>query len=155
VAPRLADIPTAPSRARRRIQWWWFAVGGAALLFILVAPRFVNTTPATVPRLTIVNPTRYDIDVSLTNGSHDGVMPVGTALANTSTDFHDVIDQGPNWVFHFGSPNPSAPEVTVSRSALRQQGWREVIPDAVIQHLASSAPATVPATSASSSTPAP
>jgi hypothetical protein len=155
VAPRLADRPTVPASTRYRVQWWWFAVAAAALLLVYVLPRLVDTTPATVPRLTIVNPSGYDIDVSLTDASHNGLMPVGTARAHTSTDFGQVIDQGPNWVFHFASPDATAPEVAVSRSTLKQQGWREVIPDAVIQQLTSPAPSSVPGNPSSPNTSAP
>ena len=143
----LAENSVAPVGARRiQFRWWWLLVLVAGLVALFAVTRLVNSSPKTVSRVTFVNNSSYDIATSVTDGSNNDTMELGTAKARTSTDFNDVVDQGGTWVFHFTGLGGDAGDVTVSRVNLARQQWRVVIPDNVIQRIAAADEATSPTT---------
>ena len=58
-------------------------------------------------RITIVNPTEYDVDVDVTGPDRDGWLPVAIVGARSEKVAQGVIDQGDLWIFrfvHWGDP---------------------------------------------------
>ncbi len=133
----LAENPVAPAGAPRlQIRWWWALVLAGVVVVLFGVVRLVETSPKTVPRVTFVNNSAYDIGASVTGGAPNDKMELGTVKAHSSTDINEVIDQGSTWVFDFTGPFGDGGEVTVARANLANGQWRVVIPDAVIQRIA-------------------
>ena len=61
----------------------------------------------------------------------------------STTPAEQVIDQGPEWVFHVTSQGEDGGAFTTSRNELRRAGWRVRVPSAVVAQLrAAEAPPT-------------
>lgn len=110
-----------------------FAVGVAAMVAWAVG-LVVLDSPAIVPTVTVENTSGYNIGVTL-GGPDDGLVGLGTAPKQSTTVFHEVIDQGKTWTFSFASQGRQAGEFRIDRAVLEQAGWRIEIPDAAIQTL--------------------
>ena len=139
MAPRAAGTipPLADTAQTRRRPWSLLALGVVPIVVVaVVLISLINTNPRVVSRVTIVNKSPYDVDVSITNGHHEGWMPLSTARARTSTDVNQVVDQGNTWTFHFDGQGVDGGELTLNRAALAQSDWRITIPDAVSRRLA-------------------
>jgi hypothetical protein len=150
VAPRLAGTtpPLADTGQTRRRPWWLVALGAAGVVLVAVLLlSLINTSPKFVSRVTVVNRTPYDLQVSVTNGHGNGWMELTTAKAQASTDINQVVDQGGTWTFRFSGQGIDGGELTLSRSALAQSSWRVTVPDAVSQRLAGAHAPTTPNTS--------
>ena len=131
MAPDTAIRPSAtPRRFRLQIRWTWFAVAVAAVTFALIVPPMMSS-PATVPRVSFVNPTAYALDVAVTSARHDGWTELGTAPPHSTTTDQAVIDEGETFVFHFMSQGQDGGETQVTRTVLRSTGWQVVIPGSV------------------------
>lgn len=150
MAPRLAGTtpPLADTDQTRRRPWWLIALGAAGIVLVAVLLlSLINTSPKFVSRVTIVNRSPYDLQVSVTNSHRDGWMDLTTAKAQTATDISQVVDQGGTWTFHFTGQGVDGGELTLSRAALAQSNWRVTVPDAVSQRLADARAPTTPNTS--------
>ena len=79
-----------------------------------------------VDRLTIANPTAFNVDIDLADG--DGTVGLGTVAAQRTEAFHEVVDQGPTWVLRFSSAGVAAGELQLTRGALERSGWRVRVP---------------------------
>jgi hypothetical protein len=135
-----AQTKTSISVPRPRPQWWkyrWAVPLGiaAVALVAFIAAQLSMSSPATVTRITFRNNSSYDLLVSATGASRDGVTSLGTAVAHTSTEVDDVIDQGDEWIFHFEGQARDGGEVQVSRRELAGAHWTFTIPDAVGERL--------------------
>src|SRR4051794_30514584 len=130
-----SQTTTTISNPRRRPQWWayrWVPAGllAAAALVFIVAQLSV-TSPATVSKVTFRNNTPYDLLVSASGADREGVTALGTAVAHSSTEIDDVIDQGDRWVFHFEGQARDAGAIEVTRHNLASRRWTFTIPDAI------------------------
>ena len=104
----------------------------AAVFFL--ADRMLFST-SLVDRVTVVNPTPYrlEIDVIGAGRSHGvGLGPIGREQTKT---FEDVIDQGREWIFRFGSAGADGGEVRFTREQLQHDGWRLTVPAEVAHRL--------------------
>jgi hypothetical protein len=107
--------------------------GSPVLLALLVAS--CSGPPPTVERITIANPTAYDVHVDVTGQDRDGWLPIAIVEARSEDVVQDVIDQGEVWIFrfeHFGDP---IEEVHLTRGELERNGWRVEIPAEVGERL--------------------
>ena len=108
-------------------------LGAAVLAVLIVAP---SLAPATfVPRITVENPTPFDVNVDVSAGSGGGRIQVGTVDRETEGTLEEVADPGPTWVFRFSYGGVDGADVTVSRSALRADGWLVTVPAEVNERL--------------------
>jgi hypothetical protein len=147
MTPRTQHHPTAPPRIPNlRVQWWWALVGVAAIVVFVVISHLATTSPKTIPRLAVANGSVYDLDIDVTGANRDGWTGVGTAKAHSTKEFHDVIDQGNAWVFHFAGQGQDGGELQISRKDLARKSWHIDIPDAVAQRLHSAGASPSPAT---------
>lgn len=129
--------PDAPGRSRRAVT-----VAAAAIavgLAVAVALTFLvglSESPATVARITFVNPTPYSLDVSVAPGPESASSPVGFVPKQSTAVMEEVPDQGDVWTFRFDGQGESGGEVRLTRGQLQSQGWRVEIPVEVGQRLA-------------------
>jgi hypothetical protein len=88
-----------------------------------------------VDRITISNPTAYDIDVEVTDRDRDGWLPVAIVEAGSEHISQDVIDQGEVWVFRFLHWGDPVGEFSPTRAELERNGWRVEVPGEVEERL--------------------
>ncbi|MEA2704417.1 MAG: hypothetical protein QOD63_2362 [Actinomycetota bacterium] len=117
-----------PSRPARTGGLLAAAVGGVAAVVLASS----SLSPAAfVDRVTIVNPTPYQLNVALGAVGSSGSLDLGTAGRDTEMVVEQVFDPGSRWVLRFSYAGTSAGEVDVSRSELADAKWRVEIPPAV------------------------
>lgn len=132
----MSAVQTAPPRpvARTRpvAELAILAVVGAlfALTFWLVRP------PPRVAHLDIVNHSSTEVEVGVSGPARDDRLGLAVALPQRTTRVDDVVDQGDEWVFAFGTAGCPAEEVRVSRQRLEEAGWRIAVPEQVLTALA-------------------
>jgi hypothetical protein len=108
----------------------------AAGLVALVVVLGACSGPApTVERITIVNPTGYDLDVEVTNRDRQGWLPVAIVEARTEDVAQEVIDQGEEWVFRFRHWGDPVGELSLTRAELERNRWRVEVPAEVEERL--------------------
>jgi hypothetical protein len=91
--------------------------------------------PPTVDRITISNPTAYDIDVEVTDRDRDGWLPMAIVQARSEHVAQDVIDQGEVWIFRFLHWGDPVGEFSPTRAELERNGWRVEVPAEVEERL--------------------
>jgi hypothetical protein len=99
----------------------------AAGVLALVLLTQLLAGPSFVSRVTVINPTAYRIDITVSRPGEADVMPLATVERNAAIGVGDVIDQGAEWVFRFSAQGHDGGTLTVSRADLRAQRWRLVI----------------------------
>lgn len=125
-------------RAAARRRWdneWLDLVVAMAISIALLVPTGLLSLPPTVDRLTISNPTVYDIHVAVGDGDGSWMPVITVGHGNTATTA-DVIDQGDVWEFRFRGQGRAGGELTISRDDLETAGWRLTIPAEVGEQLA-------------------
>jgi hypothetical protein len=91
--------------------------------------------PARVDRITIVNPTGYDLDVDVAGRERGGWLPVAIVEARSERVAEEVIDQGEVWVFRFLHWGDPVRELSLTRAELEEAGWRVEVPGEVEERL--------------------
>lgn len=91
--------------------------------------------PPTVDRITIVNPTDYDLDVEVSGEDREGWLPVAIVEAGEEDVAQGVIDQGDVWIFRFRHLGDPIGELSLTRAELERSGWRVEVPDEVAERL--------------------
>jgi hypothetical protein len=102
--------------------------------FFFVAERMLSTT-SFVDRVTVVNPTQYRLEIEATGAGRKQSVGLGSIGREQTKDFEHVIDQGGDWIFHFGSAWADGGEVRETRDQLRRDGWRLTVPAEVAARL--------------------
>ena len=120
---------------RRLSRWWWVGLAGAIVVIAVLVVHPVLGGPSFVPRLTIANPSEFDVTVAVSPVGRQERLPLGTVGRRSSIDVQDVIDQGSQWAFHFTAGGRDGGEVHVPRADLGRNGWRLQIPAEVIARL--------------------
>jgi hypothetical protein len=123
--------------ARSRPSWRGLA---RSLPFVVVAvavavigPLAVRG-PTFVDRVTVDNPTAYDVDVDVT-GRDGRALNLVFAAAGTTETVRDTIDQGETWVFRFSYGGTDAGALRLDRAALERQDWTVEVPAEVADTL--------------------
>lgn len=106
---------------------------GIAVLFVALVAA-CSGPPPTVDRITIANPTGYDLDVEVTQ-DRDGWLPVAIVEARSEVVAQEVIDQGEVWIFRFRHWGDPVGELSLTRAALERNGWRVEVPVEVEEQL--------------------
>jgi hypothetical protein len=125
-------LPSLDRLRPRRVLVAVLAVVAVAVLAIAVAPWFRTESP--VARLTIDNPTVYQVNVEV-SGDGGGWLDLGAVDRQGSKTAEEVTDQGARWVFRFSYGGVDAGEVAVARTDLAAAGWHVTVPDTVGQRL--------------------
>jgi hypothetical protein len=90
------------------------------------------TSGAVVDRLTVINATGYDLEISVTDADRDGWTPLGRVRGGETKEHSHVNDVGDVWIFRFEYPGPvDAGELRLTRDALEDDRWRVRVPDDV------------------------
>jgi hypothetical protein len=108
---------------------------GSSLVLLALLVASCSGPPATVERITIANPTAYDLDVDVTAPGQEGRLPIALVEAGSEDLVQDVIDQGEVWIFrflHFGDP---VGELRLTRAELERNGWHVEVPAEVGERL--------------------
>ncbi len=108
-------------------------LGAAVLAVLLVAPALDDGT--FVARLTIDNPTVFDVNVEVADPGREGWLDHGTIDRETQGVLEEVADPGGTWVFRFTYAGVQGGDLIVPRLTLRQDGWRLAIPTEVGEKL--------------------
>ena len=127
--------PQSPRRTFPPISAIALVVVGVLLC---AAMAYALRDPEVVSRVTIENPSQLDVNVSVRPANDDARLILATVSPTTSATNLDVLDQGDDWIFSFSSGGVDGGSIRVSRAKLADDGWRVVVPESVIQHLATS-----------------
>jgi hypothetical protein len=129
---RAAETPTeTPPRRVRRRPWdnTTSCVVLAAVVTLMIS-AFVPRLPKTVDRLTVSNPSEFNVLVEVSDGDARG----WTAASTARHDGENVIDQGDAWTLRFTIGSIAGDPVPLSRDELVSSGWYVEVPQAVIDH---------------------
>jgi hypothetical protein len=103
---------------------------GLVLVIVLWVAACAGPPPR-VDRITIVNPTGYDLDVDVGGPERGGWLTVAIVEAHSEHVSEEVIDQGEVWVFRFLHWGDPVGEVSITRGDLVGNGWRVEVPEEV------------------------
>ena len=123
----------APFRVRRA-RTAGFAVAAVVAVMLVAVPRFLDS-PHMVDRLTVENPTGYDISIDATDHRRRAWVGLGTVHRGTTSTFEEILDQGEVWIFRFSAQGEDGGELQVSRQQLEGDGWRMRVPAEVGEQL--------------------
>src|SRR2546430_11210638 len=89
-----------PARSFRQLKSDTIAIAVAVIVVMLVG-LIVLDGPSRVGRLTLANPSEFDIVVDVSSG--DGVrwLPLAVLERGATRDYAGVLDQGSTWTFRF------------------------------------------------------
>ena len=128
--------PHVPRRTTPSFTVIALVVVGALLC---VAMAYALRDPDVVSRVTIVNRSSIDVNVSV-RPSRDGArLILATVPPASTTNNLDVLDQGDEWIFAFSSGGIDGGSVRVSRAKLAADGWRLAVPEDVVARLQTNA----------------
>lgn len=118
-----------PPELRNQRRTVSLVLGAAALvvaLVVMVAPSLDRRS--FVPRLSIDNPTLFDIHVEVAGDDRSGWVDLGTVGRESQGVLEEVADPGATWVVRFSYAGAEAGELVVTRDELRDAGWRIAVP---------------------------
>jgi hypothetical protein len=130
-----------PSRADRPARSFGRLVRADAIAIVLatasvlVVGLVLLDGPARVDRVTINNPTDYDLTIQLSSGPDRAWLPLAVIGLRSTQEFHDVLDQGDSWVFGFRAQGRDGGDITVTRAQLEADGWQLTVPEDVVTQL--------------------
>jgi hypothetical protein len=107
----------------------------SALVVALLWLAACSGPPPRVDRITIVNPTDYDLNVDVAGPERGSWLPVAIVEAGSEDITEEVIDQGEVWVFRFLHWGDPVGELSLSRDELLRDDWRVEVPGDVEERL--------------------
>jgi len=129
------DIRRHPASLPRALPKIGFGAGIAAGLGLLLLCASLLRLPHIVPKLTVTNPSVYQVHVEVTDAKRAGWLDLGVVERGSTTTLEDTIDQGRQWVFRFSYGGVQAGEVVLDRAELTANGWKLTIPPEVTERL--------------------
>jgi len=114
------------------------ALAGAIAITALVGIYGALRGPEFVERVTVVNETRYLVDIEIASPHEDGWLGLGPVSPDASHSFRSVVDQGDRWIFHVTAGPYDGGEFSLSKNELEREDWRITIPFEVGERLGSS-----------------
>jgi hypothetical protein len=126
---RLTETATPGRRRRRRWDDEAIALVVSVCVAFAVGLFMMATEPARIDRLSVTNPSEYQIRLRV------GSSALGDVEAETSRQYPNVFDQGDRWVLTFASQSVEAGTIEIDRSVLANNNWTVVIPDDIIETL--------------------
>lgn len=128
--------PHVPRRTLPPFSVIALVVVGALLC---AAMAYVLRDPAVVDHVTVDNPSTLEVNVDVRPSTDGARLAVAAVPPDSQATTRDVLDQGDDWIFSFSSGGVDGGELHVSRAELAADGWRVVVPRAVIDRLQSGA----------------
>lgn len=132
---RVVTAPTDPTSLREPKTVAGIVLALVALLAAFTAAGLLVHSPTFVDHVTIVNRTRYDLNVDVSGSSGNGVLLLSAVQPFETVQVGDVLDQGSTWRFDVSRGGTSVGAIRVRRSDLERQGWRVVLPSSLEQAL--------------------
>ena len=137
MSPPTTLQPEAPRRTRRGTI---LGIAGIALALLAVLGMTflvgLSGGPATVARITFVNPTVYSLNVEVKPETGTAWSSAGFVPRQSTTVVEEIPDQGDVWIFRFDGQGRHGGELRRTRVELEGDGWRVEIPDEVGERLA-------------------
>jgi hypothetical protein len=131
------DRPELAHRTQRVVALRLGAIAaGLAAVVSLTLLLGLFASPATIPRITFVNPTAYSLDIEVSSGPGSGWVSAGFVAKSSTAEVQEVPDQGDSWIFRFDGQGAHGGELRRTRSELEADGWRVEIPAEVGLRLA-------------------
>jgi hypothetical protein len=91
----------------------------------------LSREPTRIERMTVVNPSPYDLSIDVRGANEDGWVAIGLVDQRATTDVQEVLDQGQQWTFRVAGQGHPAGTFTLTRPQLAQASWRVDIPPAI------------------------
>jgi hypothetical protein len=133
--PTTSRPPGRPSLGVRPRWRAWYLLPLVALIPALLPLSSLLDGPPVVDRITIENPTDYDITVDVSNREGRYWMSAGTLRRRSTEDLEQIIDQGEAWILRFRAQGEEGGQLRLTRDELRAARWRIRVPDSVIEEL--------------------
>ncbi len=127
--PTVAGLPRP--QVRSVSQALLAVVAVAVLAAGVLAASEAMGLPTFVPRLSVINPTPYDVEIDVTGRGGGSWLNLGGVPRESTKPLYELIDQGDQWLFRFHYAGVDAGEMSVRRDDLRAGDWRVTIPAAV------------------------
>lgn len=112
-----------------------FAGIGAAGLLVLALLLQSASPPARVKALTVTNPSPYQVNVEVSPAGTERWLDLGAVGRENDRTIEELPDVGATWVFRFASGGVEGGRLEVTRTALRDAGWRLTVPPDVAERL--------------------
>jgi hypothetical protein len=106
-----------------------------AIAAVVVVGLVALDEPDRVGRLTVSNPTEFDVAVDISSSETGPWLPVALVDPGMTRGYDQVLDQGGTWVFRYRAQGRDGGVVTIARSDLAAAGWTIGVPDVVVQRL--------------------
>jgi len=136
MSPVLTPAPpqAAPTRLGRNIAA--VVVGGIVALVLIFAGSQALEGPGVIERVTVDNPTPYQVEVAVAGSEGGSRLALGPVAAGERHAFASVVDQGDRWIVHVTSARSDGGQFVVHRADLQRGKWVITIPEEVAPRLA-------------------
>src|SRR2546429_8022744 len=136
MSPVLTPAPpqAAPTRLGRNVAA--VAVGGLVALLLIFAGTQALEGPGVIERVTVDNPTPYQVEVGLAGSEGGSRLALGPVAAGERHAFASVVDQGDRMVVQGTSARSDGGEFVLRRADLERSKWVITIPADVASRLA-------------------
>ncbi len=131
-----ASTTLRPHRSRSRARRAPLVAVAAIAALAAAVPLWFAFRPATTVDLEVANPTDRRIHVTVRSADEHSVIALGSVGPDSSYRFHEVLDQGDDWVITFDAGGVAGGEVEASATELEDAGWSVEIPDRIGDTLA-------------------
>src|SRR5438046_4307719 len=136
MSPVLTPAPpqAAPTRLGRNVAAG--VVGGIVALVLIFAGSQALEGPGVIERVTVDNPTPYQVEVAVAGSGGGSRLALGPVAAGERHAFASVVAQGDQWVVHVTSARSDGGEFVLRRADLERSEWVITIPSEVASRLA-------------------
>jgi hypothetical protein len=135
MSPVLTPAPPQEASTRLGRNVAAVVVGGLVALVLIFAGTQALGGPGVIERVTINNPTPYQVEIAVAGGEGGSRLTLGPVSSGESHAFASVVDQGDRWVVHVTSARSDGGEFVVRRADLERTKWVITIPNEVASRL--------------------
>jgi hypothetical protein len=135
MSPVLTPAPPQEASTRLGRNVAAVVVGGLVALALIFAGTQALGGPGVIERVTINNPTPYQVEIAVAGGEGGSRLTLGPVSSGESHAFASVVDQGDRWVVHVTSARSDGGEFVVRRADLERTKWVITIPNEVASRL--------------------
>ena len=124
----------APTRLGRNIAA--VVVGGIVALVLIFAGSQALEGPGVIERVTVDNPTPYQVEVAVAGSEGGSRLALGPVAAGERHAFASVVDERDRWIVHVTSARSDGGQFVLRRADLQRGKWVITIPEEVASRLA-------------------
>jgi hypothetical protein len=135
----MGSVMNPPRPPSVRVPPRVFAIVAAVVVAaggLFLVRQHLMPSPSRVDRVTIVNPTPYDLEVDVAGAGRATGLTLGAVGRDQTKTIEDVVDQGRQWVFTFRHGHDEAGALTIAKEQLAGDHWQVTIPASVADRLA-------------------